>query len=328
MKLTIAAAGHSHIASLRDGRRRPDGAELEFVDPGPQVAAYRAMIREVAFDVCELAAATYMIARQRGAPFRALPIFLTRRFHPSNLMVRPDAGIATAKDLEGKRIGVRAYSITTAVWTRAFLQNALGVDLSRITWVVDDEEHVQGMALPPNIEHAAPGESLVSLMAEGRIDAAFGSAAGLGRTGKPGRGWESGADEDAYINLFPNALDLGANWYQQTGIYPFHGVIVVKDELLDANPWLAASLMNSFEAAKHDWLPDLRTRALTTKDDREYASLVPIVGPDPLPYGYRANRASIEAMMSSTVQQGLLPSGLSTTDYFSESGPCEETQSR
>jgi len=39
------------------------------------------MVREVAFDVCELAPTTYIIAKAYGAPYTALPIFFERRFH-------------------------------------------------------------------------------------------------------------------------------------------------------------------------------------------------------------------------------------------------------
>ena len=89
-----------------------------------------------------------------------------RRFHHAGFVVRPDAGIGTPKDLEGKRVGVRAYSVTTGVWTRGILANEYGVDNNKITWVVDDEEHVTQMPLPKNVQQAPEGKSLVKLMEE------------------------------------------------------------------------------------------------------------------------------------------------------------------
>src|SRR6201999_1610070 len=145
---------------------------------------------DVEFDVCELAPTTYIIARAYGAPFVALPIFVVRRFHHSGLLVRPDAGIKTPKDLEGKKVGVRAYSVTTGVWTRQVLIDEFGVDNDKVTWVVDDEEHVTKLKLPANVIHTAPGDSLADMMARGDLAAGFGAAAGIGRTGNPTAGWK------------------------------------------------------------------------------------------------------------------------------------------
>ena len=50
-----------------------EGVKPEFIDVNPQIAAYRRMVRSVEFDVCEIAPSTYMIAREHGAPFKALP---------------------------------------------------------------------------------------------------------------------------------------------------------------------------------------------------------------------------------------------------------------
>ena len=73
-------------------------------------------------------------------------------------MVRPDAGIKVPKDLEGKKVGVRAYSVTTGVWTRGIFINEYGLDSSKVTWVVDDEEHVTSLKLPANVIHAPTGK--------------------------------------------------------------------------------------------------------------------------------------------------------------------------
>src|ERR671927_177307 len=76
----------------------------------------------------------------------------------------PINGIKVPKDLEGKKVGVRAYSVTTGVWTRGIFINEYGLDSSKVTWVVDDEEHVTSLKLPPNVVHAPPGKSLAGMM--------------------------------------------------------------------------------------------------------------------------------------------------------------------
>ena len=176
---------HPHTAALKNGKVPTPGVTLSFIEVEPQVLAFRRMVREVAYDVCELAPTTYIIAKAYGAPFTAIPIFFERRFHHAGLLVRDDAGIAGPKDLEGKKVGVRAYSVTTGVWTRGILVNEFGLDASKVTWVVDDEEHVTQLELPANVEHVPEGKSLASMMAAGEIQAGFVANAGIGREGRP-----------------------------------------------------------------------------------------------------------------------------------------------
>src|SRR5262245_36282136 len=234
--LTIAVAEYPHTSAVRNGSIAIEGVDAEFVTVEPQIAAFRRMVRQVEFDVCELAPTTYIIARAYGAPFVALPIFVMRRFHHAGLLVRPDAGIKSPKDLEGRRVGVRAYSVTTGVWTRSVLIEEFGLDSSKVTWVVDDEEHVAALRLPPNVVHAPPGRSLAGMMAEGELAAGFDGNAGVGRSGSPTAGWRTVKAD--YPDLFPNAAELEADWYARTGIYPMHGTVVVKDRVLAEHPWV------------------------------------------------------------------------------------------
>ena len=141
-QLKIAIGTYGHTRALKSGDVRIEGVEPAFVEVVPIIGAFRRMVRDVEFDICEMAPTTYMIARALGAPYIALPIFLMRRFHHGGFVVRPDAGIKVPKDLEGKKVGVRAYSVTTGVWTRGIFVNEYGLDSAKVTWVVDDEEHV------------------------------------------------------------------------------------------------------------------------------------------------------------------------------------------
>ena len=185
VKLKIAIAEFPHTSAIRSGAIPIEGVDAEFVTVQPQIGAFRRMVRQLEFDVCELAPTTFIIARSYGLPVLGLPVFVTRRFHHSGLLVRPDAGVRTPRDLEGKKVGVRAYSVTTGVWTRSILIDEFGVDNSKVTWVVDDEEHVQQLKLPPNVVHVNGGSSLAAMMEAGELAGGFEGAAGIGRTGSP-----------------------------------------------------------------------------------------------------------------------------------------------
>src|SRR3954469_1239664 len=148
-------------AALKDGRVAPDGFELQFEEVSPITKAFRIMCRELAYDVCEMAATTYFVAREHGKPFTALPVFLTRGLHHGAVKARRPGD---PKALEGTRVGVnRGYTVTTGVWARGILSSEYGVDLDSITWVSSDEEHVAEYHTPPTVEDLRAGEQSADL---------------------------------------------------------------------------------------------------------------------------------------------------------------------
>jgi 4,5-dihydroxyphthalate decarboxylase len=142
--------------------------------------------------------------------------------------------------------------VTTGVWTRGVFANEYGLDSSKVTWIVGGEEHVTAVKLPPNVIHTGPGESLQSMMGSGEIQAGFAGPAGVGRSGPPISGWDQATQVAAVAGTYPELIadveNVEADWLRRTGIYPIHGLIVVKDEHLENHPWLAQALMDTFVA--------------------------------------------------------------------------------
>ncbi len=170
------------------------------------------------------------------------------------------------------------------------------------------------MILPTNVIHAPEGRSLNAMMADGELVAGFDGAAGVGRTGSPAGGWQ--AVETDYPALFPNADELERDYYVRTGIYPIHGVVVVKDTVLAENPWVAKSLFAAFCEAKAIWLKSFHEGSSDTKIDRKYKKLIKIVGDDPLPYGMTENLPSIEALQRAAINQKLSPREMTIEELF------------
>ena len=320
--LKIAIGTYGHTRALKWGDVRIEGIDPAFVEVVPIIGAFRRMVRDVEFDICEMAPTTYMIARALGAPYIALPIFLMRRFHHGGFVVRPDAGIRVPKDLEGKSVGVRAYSVTTGVWTRGIFVNEYGLDSAKVTWVVDDEEHVTTLKLPPNVVHAPEGKSLQSMMKAGEIQAGFSGPAGVGRAGPPISGWDKAgaAAADTYPELIADVEKVEADWFRKSGIYPIHGLIVVKDEHIKRHSWLARSLMDAFVEAKKPYLEELKSGQGDSPEDKRYRNFLSLMS-DPLPYGSAANRASIEALVSYSLQQKLIPARPQLDQVFVDIDP-------
>ena len=74
--------------------------------------------------------------------------------------------------------------------------------------------------------------------------------------------------------------------FASSGIYPIHGLIVVKDEHIKRHPWLARSLMNAFVAAKKPYLEELKRGQGDSPEDKRYRNFLSLMS-DPLPYGMR-----------------------------------------
>jgi 4,5-dihydroxyphthalate decarboxylase len=295
--LKTAIGGYGHFAAIKDGSIAPDGVSLEHVEIAPIINAFRRMCRGLEFDVCEMAITTYLTAKAYGLPFTAIPVFPVRAFHHNAAVGNTKAGVSSPKDLEGKKAGVRAYTVTTGVWSRGILQNEYGVDLTKVNWILADEEHVEQFhADKPSYATYDLGAKLADMLVEGELQGGI----GLGRFESPD-----------IKPLVPQASAAAAEWYKKTNIYPINHMIVVKDELLDANPGLAASLFQAFKAAKEKWL------ASATDDDKKAAGHNIVEG-DPFPYGIAANRPALEEIIKYARQQEILKKDVAVEDVFAK----------
>ncbi|MFE9812046.1 ABC transporter substrate-binding protein [Streptomyces sp. NPDC005548] len=304
-KLTVVLGDFPHAQPLLHGDASVDGYLLEPVEVKPVIGAYRRMIRDLEFDVCELAPVSYLMARQEGIPLTAIPVFLNRRFHHGDVQCATHSGIRVPRDLEGRRVGVRAYTVSTAVWVRGVLREQYGVDTDKITWVVDDDDHIEGRA-PANVERVTDGRSLGELLRAGEIDAALTGNAGTGRAGSPRAGWTAATDpqsgDDGPHPLFAEADTLAVDYYLRTGVYPLHSLISVRSELLERDPNLSTKLYAAFTESKQRHLaaqPDWSAVPRLARQQRQ-------IGGDPVPYGIAGNESSLNAMVRFSLQQGLL----------------------
>ncbi len=277
-------------APLKDGRVSPDGYTLRFEEVRPITKAFRIMSRELAYDVTEMAATTYLAARDAGKPFTALPIFLTRGFHHGAVKaVAP----ADPRSLEGRRVGVnRGYTVTTGLWARGILAAEYGVDLDSITWVRSDVEHVAEYEPPANVEDLPEGQDLAGAVLSGELAAVVGDV-----------------ESPELVPLIADADEAAERSLRERGNWPVNHLVVVKDELLAARPDLACSLVAAFERAKQLYL---RTGELEPLHARAAA----VMGADPLPYGVEANRAVLEELVDFAVAQQILRRRLSVDELF------------
>jgi 4,5-dihydroxyphthalate decarboxylase len=303
MLLKTVTRTQGNNKALKDGTVKPRSFQLDFVEVDPLIDAFRRMVRGLEFDVCEMALTTYITAREHGKRMTALPIFLVRAFHHGAILHNVNSGIRTPKDLEGKRVGVnRGYTVTTGVWARSVLQNEYGVDLKKITWVLSGDEHVAEFKPPANVVPMEKGKKMAELLASGELGAAINVE----------------TDSPDVKPLIPDAKEAGFAALKARGHYPINHTVVVRDELLEANPNLAQEIFEAFAQAKRLYVEKLRAGALEkpTAADEVHRRVMEITGGDPLPYGIEPNRRTLEELVASARDQGIISRAPAIAELF------------
>lgn len=291
--------------ALKEGKVVPEGVALEFEEVPVLVHAFRRMVRELAYDVCEMALTTYLCAREHGVRFTALPIFLVRDFHHGAILVNRNAGIATPRDLEGRRVGVnRGYTVTTGVWARAILAEEHGVDLSRVNWVLSGDEHVQAYVPPPNVVSQEAGHVMEEDLASGTLPAAVNLQ----------------VDSPEVGPLIPDPQEAGLRAFDERGHWPINHLIVVREDVLGERPEVAEAVFHAFSESKRLYLDHLRAGRVEapTAIDRLHLRLMERMG-DPLPYGIEPNRRVLENLIGHAMAQGILRRPVSVDEVFAPS---------
>ncbi len=288
--------------ALIDGDVVPRGFAFEFAREAVLVQGFRKMVRDLAYDVSEMALTTYLCAREHGVRFTALPVFLVRGFHHGTILVRRDGSITDARQL--RRVGVnRGYTVTTGVWGRAILATEGGLDLDSVTWVRSGDEHVATYRPPANVVSAPPGRTLIDLLKAGELDAVVGVA----------------TDDPDVAPLIPDPEEAGFAALRARGLYPINHLVVVRDDVLAAQPEIATAVFAAFAEAKRRYVERLGSATPQNATDRMYARVLAETGADPLPYGLEPNRAVLEELMDHAVRQHILTRPAPLDDLFAPS---------
>jgi hypothetical protein len=301
---TVTRTQGNNLA-LKDGTVTPRTFDFEFEEIPVLVDGFRRMVRDVEFDICEMAITTYMCAKEHGSPFTALPIFLVRAFHHGAIIQDTRAGLDSPKDLEGRRVGVnRGYTVTTGVWARGVLASEYGVDLDKVTWVLSGDEHVAAYRPPANVEPMRAGATLPGLLTEGDLAAAIGVS------------W----NDPAAATLIPHPDAAGFAALRSRGHYPINHLVVVKDSLLAEHPELAVDIFQTFAESKRHYVRRLRDNEIDapTSVDRMHLGVMEITKSDPLPYGIEPNRAVLDELIDHAMAQHILRRRPTVEELFAE----------
>jgi 4,5-dihydroxyphthalate decarboxylase len=306
------------MEAIREGSVQVEGVDLTCITLNSGRQIFDRMVGGQEFDVAELSASEFISLKGRGdCPFVALPVFPSRVFRHGYIFVNARVGIRTAKDLEGKRVGVPLYTQTAAIWARGHLKHQFGVDLDSIRWIQGAVEsggthgrpHAPALLRPVAIEHNVSGASLGTLLAHGDIDALIGSR-------KP----ECFGQDPNVLRLFPNYRALERELYRSFRIFPIMHLVAMRRTLYERHPWLATSFYDAFVASKRRAYARMRYGGslsyMLPWQLAEIEEIDEVFGGDAWPYGVEPNRPTLEALIRYMFEQHFIAKPIPVEQLF------------
>lgn len=285
LSLKTLLGDYHNTKALKSGEIRSASVALDFADVKVPNTAFKDVVRNLKYDVAELAIVTFLQAKAHGKPLALLPAVVVGSLPHPFLVYNAERGRISPAELNGKRVGIRAYSVTTAAWIRGVLQNDHGVDLDSIHWVTFEDPHVAEYSDPPTAVRAPAGKSIVEMLIDGEIDA----------------GVVAGPDlKDSRLQpVIADPHNAALNWCQKHGALPINHMLVVMESLAKANP---AVVREVFRLVRESKLAMASAGAAF----------------DPCQFGLANIRRSLELIIDYSTQQGLIPKQIAVDDLFDD----------
>src|SRR5580704_14720152 len=164
LKLYTMLGNYPNTKALKNGATRSDLFDFDFVEVKVANNLFKQVVRDAKFDGAELAIVTYLQAKAFGKPYVLLPAVIVSRGQHHTIAYNPDRGSLKPSDLNGKRVGVRAYTVTTGTWVRGILASDYGVDINSVEWITFEDPHVAEYHDPTIVRRAPEGKELTQML--------------------------------------------------------------------------------------------------------------------------------------------------------------------
>jgi 4,5-dihydroxyphthalate decarboxylase len=283
-KLFTLLGDYKTSAALKSGEVRSDLVDLSFSDIKVANTGFKPLVREHKFDLGELAIITFLQAKTYGKPYVLIPAVVVARGQHHTIAYNPERGALTAAGLSGKRVGVRAYTVTTGVWVRGILKEQYGVDLDSIEWVTFEDPHLAEFTDPPAIKRAPAGKNIAQMLLDGELDAAI-----VGDK----------LPDPRLEHLIGDHEAAAKAWAKAHG-YPINHMLVIRSELSQKHPDVVREVFRMFKESR-----DAAVRA----GDKNAAELQ---------FGIEPNRRSLDTIIDIAFAQGLIPRRFSVDELFDD----------
>lgn len=315
--MTFACGLYDRMLALQTGEIKPDGIDLDFRVMDNPRDIFDRMNNDLEFGACEMSSSEFISRFAAGKlGYVALPVFASRVFRHGFIVVNRRF-VKSAADLAGKRIGIPLYTQTAALFIRGLMQHDLGIDLAGIEWVQGainepgayGNPSVMPLLKPATITVNRSGKSLSDLLEAGEIHAILGSNLPHALNRHPD-----------VVRLFPDYRTREQDYFRRTRIFPIMHLIVIRNDIYQRHPEVAASLYKAFCAAKDRALEKMRyagtLRYMLPWLPADMEEIDALFGGDCWPYGVEPNRPTLEALVTYMAEQGLIPAPIPIERLF------------
>jgi 4,5-dihydroxyphthalate decarboxylase len=285
LPLTLQAllASHPNTNAMRSGQLQSPLVNFVFADIKPANRGFKPLVSEQKFDLGELAIVTFLQAKAYGKPYVLMPAVIVARDQHHTIFFNPQRGHLNPGDLNGRKVGVRAYTQTTGAWVRGFLQYDYGVDFRTIQWITFEAPHVAEYSDPPWVQRAPDGKQLLQMLLDGEIDAAiFGS---------------ENPESTPLQPLIPNAVEVAARWAEKHSGVPINHMMVIKESITRTRPDVVREIYRLLKQS---------AGAAPAKEEA-----VPR-------FGVEGVRKSLETMIQYAQAQALIPRRFTVEELFND----------
>jgi 4,5-dihydroxyphthalate decarboxylase len=308
--LTLACGDYEIVRALKEGTVRPDGIDLTVLTEMDSTTRHWRFLRNRDFDMAEVSCSSYVVARGQDHPFRALPVFLHRRFRHGFAFINTGKGITKPTDLIGRKVGIKSFLVTAIHWLRGILEHEYGVPHKSIEWYAELDEDVD-FTPPPGLRlnRLPHAKSVETMLAEGELDAVLHSS-----IIKP-----FAKGDPRVARLFPDHRAEEMAYFRKTGIFPIMHVMGIKAEIVERHPWIPINMFHAFEAAKAIAMERMENpRIVPLAWYREaWEEQQAVMGPDPWAYGLTdQNRKTLETLVGYSHEQGLIKRRIPLDELF------------
>src|SRR5215470_17172195 len=251
VQLSMCLSDNDRTRPLREGHVKADGLDLVISMAHPSEMFWREL-HFAEFDISEMSCSSLLMAVAHGDKrFIAIPVFTSRSFFHTGILVRTDRGIETPQDLKGKKVAVPEYQQTAALWCRGALQHEFNVSPFDIDWYMERTEelsHARATGFEPpkgiKFQHIPESENIGSMLLTGKIDA---SLLYLNEVNLVDRSRVELRNRTEVRTLFKDPVAEGIRYYKKTGFYPINHCVVFKREIAEKYPWAVLNVFKAFE---------------------------------------------------------------------------------
>jgi 4,5-dihydroxyphthalate decarboxylase len=285
LKLHTMLGNYPNTAPLKNGAVRSDLIDYDFAEVKIANNLFKAVVRDAKYDVAELAIVTYLQAKAYGKPYVLLPAVIVSRGQHHTIAYNPERGPLKPSELNGKKVGVRAYTVTTGTWVRGILTDDYGIDINTIEWITFEDPHVAEYHDPAIVKRAPAGKDLTQMLLDGEV------AAGI--VGDK-------LTDPKLKHLIPDADAVAQKWAERHHGVPINHMLVVREELSRSRPDVVKEVFR------------------TIRESKKAAGLPDAGALDPYRFGVEQCRPNLEIIIEYCFRQKLIPRRFAVDELFDD----------